>query len=183
MPETTDPLAASIADASLLRGEFTLRSGRTSKYYLDKYLFTSRPEILKPLAERFAKRLGAMEQDLSLRVDRLAGAELGGIPLVTAAGLETGLPCIFVRNAKKDYGTSKQIEGTVNKGDHVVLLEDVATSGGQAIEAVNVLREAGADVLGVIVTIDREEGAREAIMNAGVRFDAIFTKSDLGIDE
>jgi orotate phosphoribosyltransferase len=179
MPETTDPLAASIADASLLRGEFTLRSGRTSKYYLDKYLFTSRPEILKPLAERFAKRLGAMEQDLSLRVDRLAGAELGGIPLVTAAGLETGLPCIFVRNAKKDYGTSKQIEGTVNKGDHVVLLEDVATSGGQAIEAVNVLREAGADVLGVIVTIDREEGAREAIMNAGVRFDAIFTKSDL----
>jgi len=183
MPQVTDPLAASIAEASLLRGQFTLRSGRTSKYYLDKYLFTSRPEILRPLAERFAKRLGAIEQDLSLRIDRLAGAELGGIPLVTAAALETGLPCIFVRNAKKDYGTSKQIEGTVNKGDRIVLLEDVATSGGQAVEAVKALRDAGADVLAVIVTIDREEGAREAITAAGVRFEAVFTKTDLGIDE
>lgn len=183
MTPVTDPLAASIVEAALLRGEFTLRSGRTSKYYLDKYLFTSRPRVLRPLAERFAKRLGAIEHDLSLRVDRLAGAELGGIPLVTAAALETGLPCIFVRNAKKDYGTSKQIEGTVNKGERVVLLEDVATSGGQAVEAVQVLRDAGADVLAVIVTIDRQEGAREAITAAGVRFDAIFTKTDLGIDE
>ena len=183
MPQVTDPLAASIAEASLLRGEFTLRSGRTSKYYLDKYLFTSRPEILRPLAERFAKRLGAIEQDLSLRVDRLAGTELGGIPLVTAAALETGLPCIFVRNAKKDYGTSKQIEGTINKGDRIVLLEDVATSGGQAVEAVKALRDAGAEVIAAIVTIDREEGAREAITAAGVRFEAVFTKTDLGIDE
>ena len=118
-----------------------------------------------------------------MKPDRLAGAELGGIPLVTVASMATGIPCVFVRNAKKDYGTAKQTEGAINPGDTLVLLEDVATSGGQAVEAVNTLRELGADVLAVIATIDREEGARENVDAAGVPFHALFTKSDLGIDE
>lgn len=176
-------LARQIADLALLRGTFTLRSGRTSSYYLDKYLFSTRPEVLRQLGVLFAQRIATVERDTGLRVQRLAGAELGGIPLVTAASLQTGLPCIFVRNAKKDYGTAKQMEGKLEKGERIVFVEDVATTGGQAIEAVNVLRDAGADVLAVIATIDRQEGAAENMAAAGVRFEALFTKRDLGVNE
>ena len=177
------PLAKAIADVTLLRGTFTLRSGKTSSYYLDKYLFSTRPELLKQLAPLFAQRITKVEQRTGKKVLRLAGAELGGIPLVTAASLETGLPCIFVRNKKKDYGTAKQLEGVVNKGDAVVLVEDVATTGGQALEAVASLRELGADVLAIIATIDRLEGARENVEREGLIFEALFTKRELGVAE
>lgn len=183
MTTAISPLAQAIAEAALLRGTFTLRSGKTSSYYLDKYLFSTRPELLRQLAPLFAERIRGVEARLGVRVARLAGAELGGIPLVTAASLETGLPCIFVRNKKKDYGTAKQSEGAVKVGDVVVLLEDVATTGGQALEAVAALREVGADVRAVIATIDRLEGARENVEKAGLVFEALFTKRDLGVDE
>lgn len=182
-PVDRGALAKQIADLALLRGQFTLRSGRTSKYYLDKYLFSTRPEVLGPLAQLFAQRIYAMQTRTGRSITRLAGAELGGIPLVTASSLATGLPCLFVRNAKKDYGTAKQLEGRLDKGDVVVLLEDVATTAGQALEAVQVLRSLGAEVLGVIATIDRQEGAQANMAAAGVPFEALFTKSDLGIDE
>lgn len=175
-------LARAIADAALLRGTFTLRSGRVSNYYLDKYLFSTRPEVLADLAALFAAEIEAIAHR-SGPVARLAGAELGGIPLVTAASLKTGLPCVFVRNAKKDYGTAKQLEGRLDAGDRVVLLEDVATTAGQALEAVKVLTDAGAVIAGVIATIDRQEGAAENMAKAGVPFTALFTKRDLGINE
>ncbi|MBX3353387.1 MAG: orotate phosphoribosyltransferase [Phycisphaeraceae bacterium] len=180
---TTASLAQHIADACVLRGTFTLRSGRTSSYYIDKYLFSTRPEILRDLGPLFAQRIAAMEKAANAKVARLAGAELGGIPLVTVACMATGLPCLFVRNQKKNYGTAKQLEGKVEPGDTVILLEDVATTGGQALEAVEAIKAAGAKVIGVIATIDRQEGARENIENAGLRFDALFTKADLGITE
>lgn len=180
---TRPELAKAIADASLLRGTFTLRSGRKSSYYLDKYLFSTRPEVLRELGKLFADRLHAIEQRAGKKLTRLAGAELGGIPLVTAASLQTGLPCLFIRNAKKDYGTAKQLEGKLEKGDTVVLLEDVATTAGQALEAVKVLQDLGATVLGVIATIDRQEGATENMQKAGIPFEALFTKADLGIAE
>lgn len=174
-------LAHQIAEIALLRGTFTLRSGKTSNYYLDKYLFSTRPELLRQLAPLFADRLQKVEARIGRKVQRLAGAELGGIPLVTAASLHTGLPCIFVRNKKKDYGTAKQSEGVVNKGDVVVLVEDVATTGGQALEAVESLREVGADVVAILATIDRLEGARENVEAKGLIFESLFTKADLGI--
>lgn len=176
-------LAARIAEVALLRGEFTLRSGRTSRYYLDKYLFSTRPELLGELGVLFAERIETIAREEGEPIARLAGAELGGIPLVAAASLETGLPSIFVRNAKKGYGTAKQVEGRVESGDRVVFVEDVATTGGQALEAVGVLRKAGADVRAIVCTIDRQEGARENVEAAGVRFEALFTKADLGVDE
>jgi len=167
-------IVAQIARTALLRGTFTLRSGKTSHYYLDKYLFSTQPEILKELGRLFAERLpkGTV---------RLAGAELGGIPLVSAASMASGLPSLFVRNAKKDYGTSKQLEGKLDPGDRVVFVEDVATTGGQALEAVRVLRDAGANVTCVICTIDRLEGARANVESTGVAFDSLFTVADLGI--
>ena len=125
-------LAEEIARVALLRGTFTLRSGRTSNYYLDKYLFSTRPEILSRIGDLLAERIRLVEQQSGGPIDRLAGAELGGIPLVTVASLRTGLPSIFVRNAKKDYGTSKQAEGAIGPEERVVFIEDVATTGGQA---------------------------------------------------
>lgn len=177
----SSPLAKAIAEVALLRGTFTLRSGKTSSYYLDKYLFSTRPELLRQLAPLFAARIKAMEAASGVKIARLAGAELGGIPLVTAGSLETGLPCLFIRNKKKDYGTAKQLEGLVQPGDGVILLEDVATTGGQALEAVQSLKESGANVVGVIATIDRLEGARENIEKAGLKFDSLFTVKDLGV--
>ncbi|MEZ6242494.1 MAG: orotate phosphoribosyltransferase [Phycisphaerales bacterium] len=176
-------LATRIAEACLLRGSFTLRSGRTSSYYLDKYRFSTRPEVLGPVASLIAERIALVEREIGRRAERLAGAELGGVPLVTAAALETGRPCIFVRNARKDYGTSKQIEGLLDEGDAVILLEDVATTGGQALEACESIRLAGGEVLAVVAAIDREEGARENVERAGLRFESIFTKTDLGVTE
>jgi orotate phosphoribosyltransferase len=181
--QPTSDLAARIAEACLLRGTFTLRSGRTSSYYLDKYRFSTRPELLGPVADLLADRARSLLEPHAGKAHRLAGAELGGIPLVTACALRLGLPALFVRNAKKDYGTAKQLEGELNAGDVVVLFEDVATSGGQAVEAVDVLRDLGAMVAGVVTTIDRQEGARETVEAAGVPFHAIFTKADLGVAE
>ncbi|MBX3405356.1 MAG: orotate phosphoribosyltransferase [Phycisphaeraceae bacterium] len=178
-----EQLAKAIAHLALLRGTFTLRSGRTSNYYLDKYLFSTKPEVLRELGRLFAARIADMERAAGAKATRLAGAELGGIPLVTAASLETGLPCLFIRNSKKDYGTAKQLEGRLEKGEGVILLEDVATTAGQALEAVKVLQDLGANIIGVIATIDRQEGAAANMSAAGIRFDSLFTKRDLGIDE
>ncbi len=98
---TRQALAKRIAEVAVLRGEFRLRSGRTSDYYIDKYLFTTQPDILAELGKMLAERVPG-------GTTRLAGAELGGIPLVSAASMASGLPCVFVRNAKKDYGTAKE---------------------------------------------------------------------------
>ena len=172
---TDRELAQALRAAALLEGDFTLRSGRKSKYYLDKYLFETQPALLRELAQRFAKYVTA-------DVNRIAGAELGGIALAAATALETGQPFVIVRNAKKaGYGTGKLIEGNLEKGDRVLLVEDVATSGGQAIEACKTLHDAGAVVTQVVVTIDRQEGGREAIEAAGLRFAALFTTADLGV--
>lgn len=174
-----DQVCQRIAQVALLRGEFTLRSGRTSKYYLDKYLFTTQPDILEALGQLFAEIINAIPG-----VDRLAGTELGGIPLVSAAAIATGKPAILIRNQKKDYGTAKQLEGAIHQGETVILLEDIATTGGQVLEAAELLRdEFKVHVPTIIATIDRQEGARENIEAAGFKFAALFTKSDLGIDE
>lgn len=171
---TRDQLAARIAEVALLKGEFTLRSGRKSHYYLDKYLFSTEPDILDALGKLFADRLRDP-------VNKLAGAELGGIPLVTVAALASGLPCVFIRNQKKEYGTAKQLEGKLGEGDRVALLEDVCTTGGQILEAAKVIEDQGAKIVKIVGTIDREEGARENIEGAGYVFEALFTKTDLGV--
>jgi len=174
-PMSDAELGERIARAALLKGTFTLRSGRTSSYYLDKYRFETDPAILRALGERLAARVDE-------RIDRLAGAELGGIPLVTAAAMASYRPCLFIRNRKKDYGTANQLEGLLEAGDRVLLVEDVATSGGQVIEAAGTLEEAGAKVAGILAVIDREEGARENIEAAGYPFEALFTRTSLGLE-
>ena len=171
-----EALAKRIGTTAILHGEFKLRSGRTSTWYIDKYLFTTQPDILSALGELFAEKI---PEETTL----LAGAELGGIPLVTSAAMATNLPCIFIRNQKKEYGTSNQLEGRLSATDCVVIVEDVATTGGQVLEAATTIQDSGATVIAIIAVVDRCEGARENIESSGFVFESLFTTADLGIQE
>lgn len=171
---TREELISRIKDTAYLEGDFTLRSGKKSKYYLDKYLFETCPDILKALGEEFAR---FVSDDVTL----IAGAELGGVALAAVTAIESGRNWIIVRNSKKGYGTSKMVEGVLKEGDVVLLVEDIATTGGQVIEAAKIIVEAGATVKKIVCTIDRKQGAEENVTEAGFVFDSIMTKSDLGI--
>ncbi len=165
-----------LLDVCLLRGTFTLRSGRTSSFYFDRYRFETRPDLLGPVAEHMA---GMLPEG----VQRLAGAELGGVPLAAAVALQTGLPFVIVRKATKGYGTEKRLEGVLEAGENVVLVEDVATTAGAALSAVEALRAAGAGTVSALVVLDRQEGAAQAFADAGVPYQALFTAESLGIKE
>ena len=171
---TDAQLIQRICQTALLHGQFTLRSGRTSHYYLDKYLFQTEPDVLAALAKRFATHVDE-------KVNRLAGAQLGGIPLVTATSLASGKPAVLIRSEAKVYGTANQIEGVLKRNDRVLLLEDVVTSGGQVLEAAALIAEAGAQVVKIVAAIDREEGGRQRIEDAGYTFASLITRTDLGI--
>ena len=171
---TKQELAKRVKETSYLEGDFTLRSGKKSKYYMDKYLFETQPDILKALGEEFSKHVSS---DVTL----IAGAELGGVALAAATAMQTGKKWIIVRNSKKDYGTSKMVEGVLKKDDVVLLVEDIATTGGQVLEAAKIITEAGAKVKKIVAVIDRKQGAGENITAAGYKFESILTKEDLGI--
>jgi orotate phosphoribosyltransferase len=171
---TREQLAQRIAQVSLLHGTFTLRSGRTSNYYLDKYRFETQPDVLIELGKMFAAKLTA-------GVQRIAGAELGAVPLAAATAMASGKPFVIIRNQKKDYGTSKLIEGVLEQGDKVLIVEDVLTTGGQVLEAAKTLEAAGAKIDRIVSVIDRLEGARENVEGAGYVYEALFTTKDLGI--
>jgi len=171
---TKDDLARRIAEVSLLHGDFTLRSGRKSKYYLDKYRFETQPDILIELGKMFARHVTA-------DVNRIAGPELGAVPLAAAAAIASGKPCIFVRNQKKEYGSNKQIEGVYIPGETVIIVEDIMTTGGQVVEAAKTIEAAGLKIKKIVGVIDRLEGARENIEGAGYVFESLFTTKDLGI--
>ena len=173
---TRNELIKRVKETAYLEGDFILRSGKRSKYYLDKYLFETKPDILKALGREFARH---MTEDVTL----IAGAELGGVALAAATALQTGKNWIIVRNSKKDYGTSKLVEGTLSPGDVVLLVEDIATTGGQVLEAAKVIIDAGATVKKIVCVIDRKQGAGENITQAGYVFESILTKSDLGISD
>ncbi|MHC4562237.1 MAG: orotate phosphoribosyltransferase [Planctomycetota bacterium] len=166
-------LAKRVKDIAYLDGDFVLRSGQRSKYYLDKYLFETQPDVLAALGERFA----AHADD----VDMIAGPELGAVALAAATSMATGKPFAIVRKKTKDYGTSKLIEGTPVAGQRVLLVEDVGTTAGAALEAAGILVEAGAEVARLVFAVDRQQGARDNVEAAGFEFHAILTKDDLGI--
>ena len=171
---TRDELAKRIADVSLLRGEFILRSGRKSNFYLDKYRFETQPDVLSALGKLLAERVTS-------KVDRIAGAELGAVPLAIVTAMAAGKPCVFVRNQKKDYGTARQIEGLLNPGETVMIVEDILTTGGQVLEAAKTLKDSGAKIDRIVAVIDRLEGARANLEAAGYVFESLFTTKDLGI--
>lgn len=173
---TKQQLTARIKEVAYLEGNFTLRSGKKSKYYLDKYLFETCPDILKALGEEFAK---FVTEDVTL----IAGPELGGIALAASTSMASNKNWIIIRNSKKGYGTSKMIEGVLSKNDTVLLVEDIATTGGQVLEAAKIIAQSGAKIKMIVAVIDRKQGARENIEAAGYTFNSIITKEDLGIKD
>ncbi len=165
-----------LLEASYLEGDFILRSGRRSRFYLDKYLFETRPDLLRDIAAGLGAKLPSFEP-----FDLLAGPELGAVAIVAALSIAIGKPFVIVRKGEKEYGTKKAMEGRAEAGQRVVVVEDVVTSGGAALQAVDKLRDAGLEVMGLLCVVDREEGGRAAFEAAGVRFEPLFTATSLGI--
>jgi orotate phosphoribosyltransferase len=170
----TATLVETLRDSGAVKfGEFELSHGGTSSYYVDKYVFETDPAALSAVASAFAERLDG---------ETLAGVALGAVPLVTATALAAERPYVIVRKAAKDYGTGNRIEGTLPDDGEVVVIEDIATTGQSAIDAVEALREAGAIVERVLVVVDREEGATEAMADQDVALESLVTASDLLAD-
>ena len=156
---------------AILYGDFTLASGKKSEYYVDIKRATTDPKVLGLIADQMAKEIEGEG------FQRVAGVALGSVPLAVALSLRTGIPFVMVRKEKKDHGTGKLIEGQLNPGEKVLVVEDVITSAGSAVYAVETLRHAGADVGTVMSVVDREEGGREALRELDVEMRALISAS------
>jgi orotate phosphoribosyltransferase len=172
---THDELGALLVERALLEGDFVLRSGRRSSWYLDKYRFETEPEILRALGGALADAVAECEPEAV----RLAGPALGAVALAASAAMASGLPFIIVRGEAKEYGTAKRIEGPFEPGELVCLLEDVVTSGGALAEAVSALRDEGLIVRNAVCVVDREEGGSDALARLGVRLRPLFRAGEL----
>ena len=172
---TDAELADLLREHALLEGDFVLRSGRRSSYYLDKYRFETRPDLLRELGVRIAARVAESAPEAR----RLAGPELGAVALAASASLAGSLPFLIVRKEATGYGTERRIEGEFDAGEEVCLVEDVVTSGGAAEQAVDALREAGLVCRTAICVVDREEGGADALARKAVRLVPIFRASDI----
>jgi orotate phosphoribosyltransferase len=172
---TVDEVGRALVAAALLEGDFVLRSGKRSAYYLDKYRFETDPELLRALGERLAQALREAEPEAK----RIAGPALGAVALAASAAMASGVPFIIVRGETKGYGTGNRIEGPYQAGEIVCLVEDVVTSGGALAEAVAALRDAGLVVRAAVCVVDREEGGSDALARAGVRLRSLYRASDL----
>ena len=172
---THEELGALLVERALLEGDFVLRSGRRSSWYLDKYRFETEPELLRALGASLADAVAAHEPDAI----RLAAPALGAVALAASAAMASGLPFIIVRGETKEYGTANRIEGPFEHGDLVCLVEDVVTSGGALAEAVSALRVEGIVVRNAVCVVDREEGGSDALARLGVRLRSLFRASEL----
>jgi orotate phosphoribosyltransferase len=172
---TDEELGRLLVERALLEGDFVLRSGRRSSWYLDKYRFETEPEILRALGMRLAEAAREHEPEAV----RLAGPALGAVALAASASLASGLPFIIVRGEAKEYGTANRVEGLFEQGELVCLLEDVVTTGGALAEAVSALREEGLVVRNAVCVVDREVGGSDTLARLGVRLHALFRARDL----
>jgi orotate phosphoribosyltransferase len=170
---THQELARRVAERCRLHGTFTLRSGQVSDTYFDKYLFESDPQLLAEVAAQAAMLIPE-------GTEVLAGLELGGIPVVTAISLTTGLPAVFVRKQAKQYGTAKLAEGVEFEGRRVLVVEDVITTGGQVAMSTAELRARGAVVESVLCMIDRSGGVHPELDDIGCSVISLLTASELG---
>ena len=169
-----DDLASRVREAALLKGDFVLSSGKRSTFYVDKYLFSTEPELLRDLAD-------ALSEMLPQGVQRLAGVELGAVPLVVATALATGLSYVIVRKSAKEYGSSagRKIEGNLQRGERVALIEDVVTTGTQAVRGARSLAGAGAEVATIVAVLDRRETRGAGL--GGFPFQALLRIEDLRV--
>jgi len=154
------------------RGEFVLASGKKSDYYINiKEVYTD-PEVLEEIARRMAK---LMKKD----IDRIAGVAIGAIPIAVALSLETGIPFVIIRKEEKEHGISSRIEGKIKEEERVIVVEDVTTTGGSVINAIEALKEIGCVCEEVLVVVDREESAEENLKRKGVKLISLFKGNEL----
>lgn len=180
LPETSaqrrtrlrEELAHDIVSAAHLRGDFVMSSGERSDYYFDKYLFLTKPTILRRLTDQLSLRVPDT-------VDRIVGAEGGGASLATALSLTTGLPFVIIRAEGGEQRRS--VLGELHVGERVLVLTDVVDSGRQALATVAEVTGAGATVVGVLAVIDRVAGGAEALAAGGHHYDPLFTVADLDL--
>ncbi len=159
-----------ISSGAVMFGEFTLTSGKKSNYYINIKKATTNPAILIEITKAMAKYV---------LNEKIAGIELGSVPLAVALSIQTGKPFVIVRKENKTHGTKEMIEGDLLKGEDVLVVEDVVTTGGSVVRAINVLKENGANVKKVLAVVDREEGGKENIEKEGIEFIPLLKVSSL----
>lgn len=169
---TTETLATRINRISRIEGSFVLRSGQRSSHYFDKYRFEADPVLLREVADRMIALLPE-------GTEVLAGLELGGVPLATAMSLQSGLPLAFVRKAAKTYGTCRAVEGHEVHGRQTVIVEDVISTGSAVADAARLLREEGAELVGVLCAIWRGTGTPRIEAVPGLPVQPVLTEADL----
>lgn len=152
-----------------LEGDFTLSSGKKSNYYINMKKAITEPEILSTISKLITDKIKDDE------IDKVAGPALGAVPIATAVSLESKLPLLMIRKEKKGYGTSKLIEGELNDGDSVIVVEDVSTTGGSLLKAIKAIQENGGNVKRAFVVVDRQEGAIEAFEKEGIVLEPLIT--------
>jgi orotate phosphoribosyltransferase len=177
-----DALVSLIRGNALKFGEFTLASGKKAKYYLDGKQVTLDPHGSRLIGEGMLDRVVAESPP-----DAVGGMSIGADPITSAvvtmsAVRGTPLKGFMVRKEPKGHGTDQFIEGPVQAGDRVVIVEDVVTTGGSSLKAIQRAEQFGLEVIGVLAIVDRMEGGREAFEKAGYRFDSLLTIRDFGLD-
>lgn len=173
LEESLAELRGDIVRAAYLEGDFVFSGGLRRSYYFDKYLFETRPAILRRLT-RFLAEL--VPED----TERLAAPALGAVALGTALSLELGLPLIIVR-PDAEPNSLRAIEGELYAGECVTLIEDVVVTGGRALRAISRVRATGADARHVVAVLDRQEAAEERLTENSLDYTYLFTPEDLGI--
>jgi orotate phosphoribosyltransferase len=163
---------AALKEAGALQfGTFALASGRTSSYYVDIKRAVTRPELLRTIADGI--------EPYARTADRIAGVELGAVPIAAAVSLASGKPFLMVRKASKEHGTKHDYEGELNRGDCVLFVEDVVTTGGTLRGAIERLRSHGAVIEDCVCVVDREEGGKMLLAEVEVRLHALLSAKDL----
>ena len=174
MNQREELIEAFFSEGAILFGRFVLTSGKESDYYINVKKLSTNPRALKLIARLMAKKA----KEAGVEFDRVAGPELGAVPIATALALETGKPLVIVRKKPKGHGTGSQIEGEVKPGERILLVEDVTTTGGSVLRAAEVLEKLGAKIAAISVVVDREEGAEEKI-GSRYRFIPLVRVSEL----
>jgi uridine monophosphate synthetase len=169
-----DRIALGLHELGAVRlGTFTLKSGQTSPLYIDLRLLVSSPKLMTEAARAVAGIFARLE------FDRIAAIPYGGLPIGQAAAMFSGKPLVYPRREVKDYGTRKPIEGLFTEGETAVVLDDLITTGGSKLEAMEPLTQAGLKVRDVVVLVDREQGGRRELEAKGLRLHSVMTVSEL----